>query len=362
MTPQPDEFTQGLKSGFNSQLDEVKNYLMGLYNKAQQGPLVKDSTLSGLENMIKQQQVPTPPPEGYANGGLVPDQEPPIQFNPQAGLPPPPQIQTQAPQMPISAPNPINHYLDSQKQQLNKFGPEQQLALSQALIKQRQSPGALGAVALGGIGDAISSVGGRSTNYMGNIQDQQNKLAGEQTSALEKAGSQNIQRTEANQKLDAMDPRSELSKVAQQTWGPLLAQNGFKPDQIANMPASSIAALTGQSVEALKAKAEAEMAKASLGLNTQRASEEVRHNIQGENIAKGNLEAKNEEDRRKNLQNLTSPVNAMLHPVNAWSASKELNSIATNPADPEHQTAIQWAQAHPNDPRAARILSLHGGQ
>lgn len=323
------------------------------------------SNLEGFQNLMKQQhpepQSSTDTAKGYAYGGMpgeedkmglppVQPQVPPIQFNPQAGLPPTPPM---APQMPVQAPNPVNQYLDQQKAQLNKFGPEQQLAISQDLIKQRQSLPQKGAVALGGIADALTRVGGGQSNYGGQIQEQQNKLAGEQVGALEKAGTQNIARTEANQKLDAMDPRSELSKVAQKTWGPLLAQNGFKPDQIMNMPASSIAALTGQSVEALKAKAEAEMARATLGLNTQKAGEDIRHNVAGENLNKTGEVLKAGEELRAH------PIQRMLGILPGQTGLQNIMQ-GESPNNSEHQTAIQWAQANPTDDRAKRILKLHG--
>lgn len=332
------------------------------------------SNLEGFQNLMKQQH-PTPQGstdtvKGYAYGGMPGEEEkmglppvqpqvPPIQFNPQAGLPPTPPM---APQTPIQALNSPQNYLGAQKAQLNKFGPEQQLALSQNLINQRQSLPQKGAVALGGIADALTRVGGGQSNYGGQIQEQQNKLAGEQVGALEKAGTQNIARTEANQRLDAMDPRSPLSKVAQQTWGPLLAQNGFKPEQIANMPAASIAALTGQSVEALKAKAEAEMAKATLGLKTQEAAQTAKHQTAEEGIAKQAADLKTKEDQFNTLKSLTSPTNALLHPINAFKASSGMNEMAMPSEHPDDDKAIAWAQANPTDPRAIKIKQLHGIQ
>lgn len=295
----------------------------------------------GMEKMIKAGQDHNIHPvhnssdtvKGYANGGIAGlDNEEfaltgkePLKFDSSAGLPPPPQIAPEAPSLPVQAPNPINQYLDTQKQQLSKFGPEEQLALSNSLVKQRQSLPATGAVALGGLADTLSRVGGGNSNFMGSIQDQQNRLAGEQTGALEKAGQLNLQRTEASQKLDAQDPRSPLSQTLQKAWGSLLAQNGFTSEQVAQMPASAIAALTGQSVEQAKAKAEAQLAAASLGLNAQKAKEDVRHNIESETVAKGGLEAKQLEDKRNALKETAS--HWLTHPINAYKASGQLGQM-----------------------------------
>lgn len=358
-----DKLKDYMLSNFGKPTHEMGSNLEGFHNL-----LTRNSDIANSIDPVVQPSSGTT--QGYAQGGVIgqdPDfinqlasgTVPGLQFNPNAGLPPtpPPQMPPVAPPMPVQAPiapNPINNYLDQQKAQLNKYGPEQQLALSQNLLKQRQSVPQIAGRALGTMGDAIMQGVARagSGGFADRIQGQQDAVAKQQMESLEKAGTQNIARTEANMKLDAQDPRSALSKVAQQTWGTLLAKNGFKPEQIANMPASSIAALTGQTVEALKAKAEAEMARASLGLKTQEAAQTKAHQTAEEGIAKGNLEAKTEEDRRKNLHDLTSPVNALLHPINAWNASKELNSIANTD---KSITATNPKTGH-------KIISTDGGK
>lgn len=280
--------------------------------------------LKGLEHVLKNRQpnmdeidqlergvqTSSAPVQGFAQGGVVDHMELPestIQFDPKMGLPPPPTITPEAPGLPLQAPNPINQYLDTQKANLNKFGPEQQLELSNKLIQQRKSLPAVGARALGGFADALSRVGGSQSNYQGQITDNQNQMAGEQTSALERAGTQNLARSESQMKLDQMDPRSALSQTLQKAWGSLLSQNGFTPEQVAQMPASAIAALTGQSVEQAKAKAEAQLAAASLGLNTLKAGEEARHNVQGENIAKaGQIQTAEEKEAQRKKDALSA--------------------------------------------------------
>ena len=304
-------------------MEQLKAMVESLHQKYRKSQDAGYGNLQGLENVIKGQQGVDPSSStasgycsggmpGYAQGGIVDNDflgqlnsgsVPGLQFDPNSGMPPPPTIAPEAPSLPVQAPNPINSYLDTQKQQLSKFGPEQQLELSNKLVNDRQSFPQKGAVALGGIADALSRVGGGNSNYMGSIQDQQNRLAGEQTSALEKAGTQNLARSESQMKLDQMDPRSPLSQTLQKAWGSLLSQNGFTPEQVAQMPASAIAALTGQSVEQAKAKAEAQLAAASLGLNKQKAGEEVRHNVEQEGIAKaGQTQSAEEKDTARKLE------------------------------------------------------------
>lgn len=268
--------------------------------------------LKGFENLIRKQQgfdvnASSNTPTSYAKGGIVNDNTsgndflsnlqtgsvPSLQFNPKAGLPPEPAptMPLQSPQMPVQAPNPVNQYLDTQKANLGKYGPEEQIAVNQSIAKNRGSFASKAPVALGGLADAIMQGVGRtgSPGFMSQIQGQQNLQDTNLRDTYEKAQSQNLARSGAEMKLDELDPRSPLSQAAQKEWGGLLAQNGFRPEQISQMSASHIAAITGQTVEALKAKAEAEMARASLGLNTQKAAEEARHQRETEGIAKSGL-------------------------------------------------------------------------
>lgn len=287
--------------------DELKAYM----EKNFQPHPDMGSDLDGFHNLMKeahpdQVETSTGTPEGYCNGGMVKgyaeggivepsdpgvydvtDPVAPVslipKFNPHSGLPPAPV----APVMPISAPQTPASYLGAQKANLSKYGPEQQLALEQSLLKQRNSLGSKAPVALGGLADSIMQGVARagSGGFADRIEGRQNAQAKEQMDALKSAGEGNLSRQSAGMKLDEMDPQSPLSKTAQQTWGALLSRNGFKPAQIANMPASSIAALTGQTVEALKAESEAKMAAATLGLKTQEAAQTAKHQTAEENTA-----------------------------------------------------------------------------
>lgn len=281
--------------------EDVKAYLEKNFGE----PTIEGPMLEGFHNLMEKASKgeniheSSGTAKGYANGGIVSDDvsgpdflnqlnQGSIKFDPQSGMPP------QAPQPSISAPNPVTpppspvqSYLGAQKAQLNKFGPEEQLALQQNLMKQRNGILPTAGRALGTLGDSIMQGVARAGNpgFAAQIEGRQQGMAKEQMDALQNAGKLNTERTEANQKLDAQDPRSAVSKVAQQTWGVLLARNGFKPEQIANMPASAIAALTGQTVEALKAESEAKMAAATLGLKTQEAAQTAKHQSAEETTA-----------------------------------------------------------------------------
>ena len=243
---------QGIKGGVNHDMDAVKEFLTKLYDS--KGVPEAGSTLGtdttgfqGLANKAAQ---------GYAEGGVVddgqdflaklnngtaltpPPQQP--QFNPQAGLPPaPPPPVTPAP-MPG---NDVSSYLAGQKAQLNRYGPEQQMAVSNDILGRQNSLGGRLANAGAGLGDALMAVGGKqSPGFQQNLQNRQNQQGALQMEALKGAREANVQNVEQGQKLDQMDPNSKISKATQASQGLVLSALGFDPRTIGRMSAAEIPA------------------------------------------------------------------------------------------------------------------------
>jgi hypothetical protein len=291
---------QGFKEGMNHDLDAVKEFLMKIYGS--KGMPEMGSTLgtetTGLQGIANREAGNLPPAAnevttsdmGYAGGGSIgfphreksgpginttpehkycsggevgydeggpvyaegdPQAGQPLQFDKNAGLPPiqDPGFynQMQAGTVPglgytPSPISPVSNYLGQQKQQLDKYGPEQQMAVANQLIQQRQSLGATAPVALGGFADALMQGVARAGNpgFANRIQGQQNQLAQEKLGAMEKAGQQNIQGAETKMKLDAMNPDSALSASKREQNGPILTAMGFNPKTVAAMSASEI--------------------------------------------------------------------------------------------------------------------------
>lgn len=242
---------EATSQGINHDMDAVKDFLMQMFGKAQNGPVVEDSTLgtqdTGLQGLANK-AAGTPsnaPSRGYADGGEVlddvqgvPSQPPPIQFDPTVGLPP-----TPPPQAPVQAPNTaITDYLSQQKAAIGQYGPEQQMAVSKAILGQQNGLRGSLANAGAGLGDAIVQGVARAGNpgFQQNLQNRQDKQAELQLNALKGAREANIQNIEQGQKLDAMDPNSKLSKASQQSNGLFLSALGFDPKTISMMSASQI--------------------------------------------------------------------------------------------------------------------------
>lgn len=259
---QPDEFYKDMQNGINGDLDKVKEFLMNLYNSdtVQHGNPDVSPTL-GTENTglqgLANQAASTPsnaPSRGYAGGGVVDPNEitdtsgidalaglaqpAPIKFDPAAGLPPAPPPQA----APMAPNNAISGYLEQQKSALGKYGPEQQMAVSNSILQQQNGLRGTLANAGAGLGDAIVQGVARAGNpgFQQNLQNRQNTQAELQLNALKGAREANVQNVEQGQKLDAMDPNSKLSKASQQSNGLFLSALGFDPKTISMMSASQI--------------------------------------------------------------------------------------------------------------------------
>ncbi len=280
-------------------------------------------------------------------------------FNPQAGLPPPAPMPVQPPQSPVLGANSIQDYVGAQKAQLDKYGPDQQKAVTNQLIQQRQGLGSKIPVALGGLADSLMQGVARAGNpgFADRIQGQQNLLAGEKMGAMEKAGTQNIQQTEAKMKLDAIDAQSPLSKSKQQEYEPLLTKLGYKKEQIARMSSSDIENATALMAQFGGKEIEAVIKRFELGLEAQKTAETGRHN-RAEEEAKG--EEVGVSAAKEILNGSKIPGVPPTHAAKLGAENVLEKAAGVGQPNAQDQQAIQWAQTHPTDPRATTILKLHG--
>jgi hypothetical protein len=324
--------------------DQLKEYM----EKNFQPHHEMGSNLEGFQNLMKDKvQASTDVPH-MADGGEVdwmqgaaekmtaPPTMPTVpQFNPKAGLPPslPPTMPLQQPQRPVLAPNPapmaspmpanneVSNYLNSQKEQIGKYGPEQQMAVQQALLKGRTGLGGSLAAAGGGLADAIMQGVARAgpSNFQERIQNQQKGISDEIMQTMEKARTANIQNVEAKQKIDEMNPDSPLSKAKQAAYTPVLQALGYNPQAISRMAGSNIDTVTniaaqygGKKLEVLMKQAEIAMKQMELGETTRAHKAE-----------ESNVEAKQAEEAATALA-----AHPILHPINAIRANKALAQTA----------------------------------
>ena len=187
---------------------------------------------------------PTPPPQNVPQG--IPQALP--------GMPP------------DVNPDEIEKYIQGQKQQINKYGPEQQLALQRQLTAQRTGlPHALISGAKG-FSDALMQGVARagSSGNQEAYENQTNELAKEQMGAMGRAGEQNMQQIGANRQVDMIDPKSTISKAYQASFAPVFQQMGIPSSQVAKMSGSQIETVAEISAKTLDYRMQQEMKKAML--------------------------------------------------------------------------------------------------
>jgi hypothetical protein len=213
----------------------------------------------------------------------IPAAAKPMTFNPQAGLPaaPPPAAPAVAPaEIAPDNSNAITDYLNQQKNALNKYGPEQQLAVEQAIRKGQNSPGSLVGQGLAGLGDALMQGVARAGNpgYLKSVQERQEKQGQQQLGAMQNAGQQQMAQVEAKMKLDAIDPNSGLSKATQKSYTPILSQYGWSPSLIKQLSAQDMQQVSGLMSQYVGKNLEMHMKQLELSLTAQKQAEEARHN------------------------------------------------------------------------------------
>jgi hypothetical protein len=271
-------------------------------------------------------------------------------LNAGTALTPQAQLAPVAPTTP-QAPNAITNYLNQQKGQLSKYGPEQQVAVQNQLMQQRQGLGGTLPVALGGLADSIMQGVARAGNpgFAERIQGQQNKLAEEKLGTMEKAGTQNLAQTEAKMKLDAIDSSSALSKAKQQAYTPLLTKLGYGKAAISKMSSSDIENATTLMAQFGGKQIEAIIKQFELGLEAKKIGETVRHNRAEETSKEEEVQV------GANKEILAGSQNPLVPPSHAakLGAEKNIEKIAgINTAPPMY---AQNAQGH-------MISSTDGGK
>lgn len=259
--------------------DTAKGYAKGGMVRTTSGDWdkIKDWVTAKDKGPVKHEPLPEAP--GFAAGGAIPGEIDLQQL--QQGLQQAPQMPPIAPTMGVPAPNPVPAApITPQPQQAPNAaqimggGAADRTALA-AQLANRGTGDRLATIG-GGIGDAlVRSSGVGQSNFMGDIQGRQDRRETMGLENFDKNLALNKEQFSLQQQLEAKDPTSETSRKAQMAARPLLLQIGFKDADIAQMPASLLGELLGTGVGLKKAESEADMAAATLGLNTQRLTSDI---------------------------------------------------------------------------------------
>lgn len=241
----------------------------------------EDELMGDLTQGTSPQIAPVPPP------AIPAPAIPPVSVSP---VKPPPRIPAEAPitDAPASLPgmppsitvNDLEDYFNKQKSSLDKFGPEDQMAQQDATNARRNSFGYKATEGAKGFADALMMGVARAGDpgFRRDFVNQENQMAQENMNALRGANEANINRTNSNMAIDRMNPGSDLSKIAQQSYAPLFEKLGYEPGALEKMSAANIesalalmAQYGGKQIEAMIRQFEADFQR-------QQFDETLRHN------------------------------------------------------------------------------------
>lgn len=173
----------------------------------------------------------------------IPISPPPSPVQQPAEPPPPMQAPVKLPGMPSGVtPDEISGYLTKQRQNVNKFGPDQQMELEKNLLSRRDSLGSRLTSGAKGFADALMMGVARAGNpgWQQQYEGRQDQIARESMDNFKSAREGNLKQVEAGMSLDKMDPQSPLSQESRETYAPLFEKLGYPPEKLDGMSAANI--------------------------------------------------------------------------------------------------------------------------
>lgn len=139
-------------------------------------------------------------------------------------------------------PDELERIINTSKEAYKGYGAGPQMDLSNKLLAQQHSPGMSLAKAGAGFADALMQGVARAGNpgFQKNLQDEQQSLYANSTSAMKNAHDTSLQDVNANMALDAKDPHSTISKTAQKAYASTLEAAGIPKQALPFMSADLI--------------------------------------------------------------------------------------------------------------------------
>lgn len=296
-------------------------------------------------------------PPGMAMGGLVDPYgvdsgdsgtgsgiqgAPPMPTLPPIGTPPPPiappvSPQPQAPALvPPSASSPsgsndLQDFLSKQNAGLDKYGPEQQMAVEQDILKRRHGLGSITGNAMTGFADALMQGVARagSSNFQQNLQNRNDKTEEGMRTAMQNAQTGKVAQLNQQMKLGEIDPNSPLSKMAQKANASTLMEAGVPAKAIPFMPASLISDIGTKNITLLDDRVKMQMEQAFRMAGLQLQAEQIHATI-GNQQAERRLGAAKESAG----QGIWKKVTSQLTPSGRASQAVLTNTMKTGNVEP----------------------------
>jgi len=197
-------------------------------------------------------------------------------------------------------------------------------------------------------------------------EERANSLANASAGAMERARKGTREDIEANQQIDAMDPESTMSKLYQKSFMPIFQKMGYKPEAIAQMPASKIQTLATLGIQFEDAQSQQELKKAMLGVQGMTAKANILNQVaQRTKDTKDTQRAAASEVLKHSgnarVLGIPIPFTSDVSGAEQDAARKVLaEQMEGGVEHPQASEAEAWAKANPNDPRSAEILKRIG--
>lgn len=314
------------------------------------------------------QQAPVNMPPPLAAAASLPSPSPAPMSTPPPIAPPSQKL----PGMPDSVtPDQIASYLGTQKNSLDKYGPEAQMNLQKSLNARRDSLGYRATDAGKGFADALMMgvAGAGNPNWQGQFENQENQYSKDQMDTLRGANEAQFKTTEAKMNLEKMDPNSQLSKTSQQAYGPLFQKLGYPPNKLQGMSAANIDSALQLMTAYGGKQVEAQIKQYELEIERMRLAAATGKNLSDEEIAKKRLKvdaAKEILDKSKNSRFMGIPIpgTADVSGKDVDAATKTLSGELGNGTTDQVMTpdVISYAKEHNITPeQALKIKKARGG-
>jgi hypothetical protein len=160
-------------------------------------------------------------------------------------------------------PDEIKTYLDQQKGQIDKYGPDAEAAVMDDIRKRAHSGWNIAAHGMAGLSDAIMQGVARagSGQAEARLNEREENEARNRLNMAQHEQTANLEDVKAKQGLDQMDANSPLGRAMLSTWGPMLDKLGISKDKQAQMIPSLVSSVAPEMVKEKDAMARLQMTK-----------------------------------------------------------------------------------------------------
>lgn len=221
-----------------------------------------------MNKLLEEEELNQVPPPTMAAPAPMPAAPPPQKL---PGMPP------------TVTPDDLTPYLALQKQQTQRFGPDETIALQKSLNDRQDSFANRLTSGAKGFADALMMGVARAGNpgFQQAYDQGEQQFAQNQMATLKDARDANFKQVESGMTIDRMDPNSPASRSSQQAYAPLVAKLGYPPEALKGMSAANIdntlqlmAAYGGKEIEAMIKEYELAIERARLGQANAKAQSE----------------------------------------------------------------------------------------